>query len=243
MKLAFGKLKRFFAKSKQVDSFDVFIFDHIGRYPKDKSLYMSAFTHKSLSAEPKENFQRLEFLGDSILGAVITHWLFEQRPNYSEGKLTILKAKLASRKHLNTLGKQFALTDFIRSTTQAQLSNSILGDVLEAFIGAIYLDFGWAFTKQFLHNKVLQPIDLSQLETQVISYKNELLEAVDKNKWNAAFVLIEEHDDGAQKEYEMGFSKNGIILKKTRSYSKKIAIEQLSEQVLKSGILQSETNT
>ena len=154
----------------------------IGFKIKNKSLYIKAFTHRSMNIKDDEgnalNYERLEFVGDAMLGAVIAYFLFNEAPQGDEGYLTKMRSKIVSREHLNELGKELNLIKFVESKIpKANFGNNIHGNLFEALVGAIFLDRGYKDCEKFVYDKVIIPhVDIEKLEGRVISYKSLLIE-------------------------------------------------------------------
>jgi len=126
--------------------------------PRKINKYKKAFTHRSIQITDKKgipiNYERLEFLGDSILGSVIAAYLYKKVPEGSEGYLTKMRSKIVSRKHLNELGKDLNLIRFVKSNIdQAKAGDNIHGNIFEALIGAIFLDKGYKACQNFIKKK------------------------------------------------------------------------------------------
>ena len=128
----------------------------IGLRFKNKELLAQAMTHKSHahSHGKKDDNERLEFLGDSVLNLVIADWLFYKYPNYDEGSLTRLKASIVSRKALQARAKKLKLRNFVFIEKNECISDTILGDTLESLIGAIYRDQGIEKVRKFILSKI-----------------------------------------------------------------------------------------
>jgi len=162
----------------------------IGFRPKNIKIYKEAFTHRSTNITDKNgnpiSYERLEFLGDSIIGSIIASYLFQKIPNQNEGYLTKMKSKIVNRKNLNRIGKNFKFSAFIiKKNKQRRFNERIYGDTLEALIGAIYLDKGYVGCEKFIHKKLIEPyVDISKLEKEIISYKSFLIEWCQKYKKN-----------------------------------------------------------
>ncbi|WP_288955479.1 ribonuclease III domain-containing protein, partial [uncultured Polaribacter sp.] len=145
--------------------------------PRSLNKYKKAFTHRSLQIVDKKgipiNYERLEFLGDSILGSVIAAYLYRKVPTGSEGYLTQMRSKIVSREHLNELGKDLDLIRFVKSNIdQANVGDNIHGNIFEALIGAIYLDKGYNKCQKFIYENVIIPyVDIEKLEGKITSYK------------------------------------------------------------------------
>jgi len=188
-------LKKWNSRPKQGGNFLFQIENLTGYKPQNKDLYELAFTHSSAAKENskglKMNNERLEFLGDAILGAVITDYLYRSYPLKEEGELTSLRSKIVSRKHLNELGANMNLESLLHYTpTRGTRAKSLNGDAFEALIGALYIDHGYAACQRFLEKKVLQPLDLEKLALRLTSYKSSLLEWGQKEKKSVQFKLV-----------------------------------------------------
>lgn len=162
---------------------------------KNLGLYQLAFTHSSAASENshgiKKSNERLEFLGDAILGAVITDYLYRIYPNKEEGDLTSLRSKVVSRKHLNELGESLQLADLLNyQASRGTKAKSLNGDAFEALIGALYLDHGYAACQKFLEHKILRKLDLENLAFRYTSHKSTMLEWGQKEKRTVYFKLI-----------------------------------------------------
>lgn len=199
-------------------------------------IYKQAFTHSSLKIKDDKghfvSYERLEFLGDSILGAIISTYLFENAPQEDEGYLTKMRSKIVSRKNLNLLGERFQLTDLILSNIPTEnLGKNINGNLFEALIGALYVDKGFKACEAFIYKKVIQEdIDLAKLEKRVMSYKSLMIEWCQKNKFTFEFVV--EHDSGIdeEKHFAVKLIINNEVSGKARETSKKRAEEKASQR-------------
>jgi len=159
----------------------------LGFNPGKPDLYEIAFRHSSASIKGplgRINNQRLEFLGDAILGAVVSDHIYRAMPSKNEGYLTQMRSKIVSRKSLNDLGHKLDLSRYIETNSKKpRPGEAIFGDALEALIGAIYIDKGYEYAQQFIMEKLIKNyIDLDELDQLTISYKSKLLEWSQKNK-------------------------------------------------------------
>lgn len=130
----------------------------LGFRPKNLNLYKKAFIHRSVKVLDEKgipvNYERMEFLGDAMLGAVIAAFLFKLFPRRDEGYLTQIRSKIVSRAHLNNLGKTLNLIRFVKSTVSAnRMGSNIHGNIFEALVGAIYLDRGYGYCERFIEKK------------------------------------------------------------------------------------------
>lgn len=157
-------------------------------------IFKEAFSLKSSSKSSNhKNYERLEFLGDSVLGAIISCHLFQIYPNENEGFLTQMKSKIVNRKNLNKLGDDLRLSSLLQAdVNQTILSENISGNLLEALIGAIYLDIDYEFCKKIVLERILTPANINRLENKIISYKGLLLEWSQKKKIPIRYETCEE---------------------------------------------------
>lgn len=205
--------------------------------PKSLSKYQKAFTHRSVQMFDDKgnpvNYERLEFLGDSILGAVIASYLYKKVPTGSEGYLTQMRSKIVSREHLNELGKDLNLIRFIKSNIdEANVGDNIHGNIFEALIGAIYLDRGYNFSQKFIYENVILPyVDIEKLEGKITSYKGLIIEWCQKQKKKYKFDAYEDSGNEPIKHFSVKVSIDGEHIAKGRATSKKKAEEQASKRV------------
>jgi len=208
----------------------------LGFSPKHLSYYQRAFTHRSLQKKDEFgndlNFERLEFLGDAILGSVVAAYLYNELPQADEGYLTQMRAKLVSRQYLNQLGKDFDLLQVVETDGHAnQLGDNIYGNLFEALIGAIYKDKGYKCCIRFIHRKVIEThVDIHQLEGKIISYKSYMIEWCQKSKKTFKFQTYEDSGNEATKYFAVKFLIDEKVMAKARSTSKKKAEEKASKR-------------
>ena len=192
------RIKLFSSPRKE---FYLFLRDVIGFYPENLKLYDLAFIHKSASAFDSQgnivNNERLEYLGDAILGAIIADFLYKRFPNEDEGFLTKTRSKLVNRPFLTKLTYDMGLNLYIDTNTIKSIDKShIYGDALEALIGAIYLDKGFLKSKFFVTKRILsQFVNLSEIESNDNNFKSQLIEWSQKNKKEIKFETSEEWSD------------------------------------------------
>ena len=216
----------FFAKIEQI----------LGFKPMNLFHYRRAFTHRSMNTIDEHgnplNYERLEFLGDAMLGSVIAAHLFNKVPTGDEGYLTKMRSKIVSREHLNELGKDLNLIQFLESKVSLHnFGENIHGNLFEAFVGAIYLDRGFTFCEKFIHKKVIKPyVDIDKLEGKVISYKSLLIEWCQKEKKTFHYDIYDDQDAGNLKYFGVKLSIDGKIVAKARATSKKKAEEIASKR-------------
>ncbi|MEA2043243.1 MAG: ribonuclease III [Bacteroidota bacterium] len=159
----------------------------LGFKPKDISLYILALTHKSVQVSPVSdsygNNERLEFLGDAVLDAVVSELLYNRFPSADEGFMTKMRVRVVNGKHLARMAKDIGLNKLLIANAGKNPSFRIYEDALEAFIGAIQIDRGYKFVKKFIYQKLfVQYIDLNELKHKNENYKSRLIEWSQKKK-------------------------------------------------------------
>lgn len=208
----------------------------VGFKPDNLEIYQRAFTHSSVNKMDSNgniiSYERLEFLGDAILGSVIATYLYKEVPNQNEGYLTKMRAKIVSRENLNNLGKQLGLIGLIESKiSKNNIGDNIHGNLFEALIGAIYLDKGYTACERFINTKLVQPyVDIERLEGKVISYKSLLIEWCQKHKKNFKILVQEEESADVQKYFAARLFIDDKQIAKARATSKKKSEEIASKR-------------
>ena len=199
MNHSFFKILRFFFHPKK-ESY-VALKRIVGFYPNDISLYEEALLHKSSANEHRQgmnrNNERLEFLGDAILDAVVADIVFKKFENQDEGFLTNTRSKIVKRETLDRISGNLGLNRLVISSryTHAQ-KNHILGNALEAFIGAVYLDQGYLKTYRFIEKKIVAAyINIDALATKEVNFKSKILEWCQKFRVQLDFQLMENFMD------------------------------------------------
>ena len=165
----------------------------IGQNVKNLDYYQEAFSLKIPNKTTgAKNYERLEFLGDAVLGSIISCYLYKNYPVANEGFLTQMKSKIVNRKNLNSLGEKLKLRDFIQNGGNGNLGENISGNLFEAFIGAIYLDFNYNICKEIVLDKIFSEKEIEKLENKIVSYKGLLLEWSQKKKVSIKYDTTEE---------------------------------------------------
>jgi len=157
---------------------------------EDLELFREAFTLKP--GIKNHNYQRLEFLGDAVLGSIVSGYIFDNYPEADEGFLTKMKSKIVNRKSLNALGKKLQLTQYLLDAkNDANLSENIDGNLVEAIIGAVYEDVDYDACRDFVLRLLFQDQDIEAFEAKIISYKGLLIEWAQKEKKDLRFKTDE----------------------------------------------------
>jgi ribonuclease-3 len=222
--------------SEQDEEFVIEMKNILGYRPKKVEFYKEAFTHSSLKELNKKgfpmNYERLEFLGDAVLGSVIANYLFKKIPKGDEGYLTQMRSKIVSREHLNELGKDLDLIKFLRSSIpSSNFGENIHGNLFEALIGAIHSDRGYSFTEKFIYRFMIEPyVDIERLEGKITSYKSVLIEWSQKNKKKLHYNVYEDTGNDELKHFSVKLFIDKEMTSKGRATSKKKAEEIASKR-------------
>lgn len=175
-----------------------------GLKPVNIDLYKIALIHKSASTivsnGKRINNERLEYLGDAVLDAIIADHLFSKFPNHNEGFLTKMRSRIVSRFSLNNIALAIGLDKLVVTQTSNPLAQKhIFGDALEAFVGAIYLDKGFKFTSSWVNRVILaKQINLAELQATETDYKSRIIELAQKFKYSISFESLEKETQKGQ---------------------------------------------
>lgn len=209
-----------------------------GYTPGNIYLYILAFRHKSAAVEVNPSVrisnERLEYLGDAILSAVVADYLFKMFPFKDEGFLTEMRSKIVSRTQLNKLSQRLGMDQFIESHQDSAGHNkSMTGDAFEAFIGALYLDKGYNFTRKIIIERIIaHHFDLEELETTEVNFKSKLLEWSQKERVTVDFMVIAENGSGYKKQYHVEVQVDGQGVSKAIDFSIKGAEQMAAEKAI-----------
>ena len=211
----------------------------LGFYPRDIRIYEQALLHKSSSIKSDQgrllNNERLEFLGDAILDAVVGDIVYQKFDGKREGFLTNTRSKIVSRESLNHVAEQIGLAKLIKFSTRHSAHNSYMGgNAFEALVGAIYLDRGYAYCKYFMEHRIIgQYIDLNRVSRKEVNFKSKLIEWSQKNKVELIFELISQAvDEFNSPTFETEVVIEGIRTCKGKGYSKKESQQEAAHGVL-----------
>lgn len=211
----------------------------LGFVPGNVTLYKMAFRHRSaakiLKNGSRSSNERLEFLGDAVLGSVIAELLFKHYPYKEEGFLTEMRSKIVNRANLNQLAKKIGFDKLIqfdqRSVSIQTKHNSMLGDAFEAIVGAIYMDKGYNFTKEFLLRRIVKPhIDIHTLELTETNFKSKLIEWCQRHGKDVLFELAENGEGESTKLFTISAMVEGEKVGTGRDYNKKNAEKLAAEK-------------
>jgi ribonuclease-3 len=198
----------------------------LGFMPGRISLYISAFSHRSVKEKATDNNERLEYLGDAILGGIIADYLFRKYPYKGEGFLTEMRSKMVNRQTLNEIAIKMGLkkiTSYNKSDNSLK-SSQIFGNALEALVGAVYIDKGYPKTKDWVLKKMIVPHlfaeDLEQLD---INQKNKLYSWANKSGKNLEFETIDEKMENGRRLFTVGAVVDGQVIAEGKAFNKKDA--------------------
>ena len=238
----FDRIKLPFRKDKELY---VSLYRIIGFYPHNIELYKTALLHKSIARRNEKgkpvNNERLEFLGDAILDAVVGYIVFKHFPGKREGFLTNTRSKLVQRETLGRLAQEMGINELILSNSRGQSHNSYMGgNAFEALVGAIYLDRGYDACMRFMQNRILkQMINIDKVAYKEVNFKSKLLEWTQKNRVRMEFRLLNQEKDKQGSPtfcYQVviegieGCKGNGYSKKESQQMASKLTLEQLRKK-------------
>lgn len=229
-----GKLRLLFSKDRK---FAASLKNLLGFYPGNISVYHLAFRHRSTASEHpsgvKLSNERLEYLGDAVLGAIIAELLFKKFPFKEEGFLTEMRSRIVNRENLNRLALKLGINHFMTgSIDPSAKSRSVYGDAFEALIGAVYIDKGYNVTKKLVLNRIVRHhIDLEEIENQDGNFKSKLINWGQRERKVVEFELLEEVENGGKRLLRVKVSVDGVEMARGEDFSKKRAEQIAAEKV------------
>lgn len=211
----------------------------LGFYPRNIEIYQQALLHKSSSIKAGKgrllNNERLEFLGDAILDAIVADIVYKKFEGKREGFLTNTRSKIVQRETLNRVAVQIGLDKLIKYTTRQSSHNSYMcGNAFEALIGAIYLDRGYRACKKFMEERIInQYLNLEKISRKEVNFKSKLIEWSQKNKFCVEFNLIGQSLDSDQNPiFETQITVENIPAGTGKGYSKKESQQEAAHATL-----------
>lgn len=215
------------------------LFETFSIEPNNENYYKMAFTHGSYATVHgiKYDYERLEFLGDSILNMLVSEYLYKKYPNYGEGKLTKLRANYVCQAALIEYSQELGLKDFLKvSVEEMKLTDnevlSITSDIFESFLGALFLDQGFAFTKRFIAKIIFRHIDDEKVYFH--DYKSKIKEYCDSREIEVNYVLIEEEGVPHDKTFIMAIYLDGEEMGYGKGRNKKEAEQSAAREAMRS---------
>jgi len=208
----------------------------LGFVPTRVRFYRLAFSHKSSQNERTPSFQsneRLEYLGDAVLGTIVAEYLFKKYPDGNEGFLTKMRSKIVKRKTLNRIGDKMELDAVLQEFNQTRLSRSMLGNAMEALVGAIYMDRGYAFTHRYVVRHILRKyLDIHELEHYDDNFKSQLLEWCQKNNKTITYKLVSRYKFEKRDRFKVAVYVNNERIAIADDFNKKSAEQAASEKAM-----------
>jgi len=209
-----------------------------GNFPVNMRPYRIAIQHTSVAKAVnkgfKESNERLEYLGDAVLGMVVAEYLFKKYPFKDEGFLTELRSRIVSRDSLNNVARKIGIPDIVRYDKRRKTPNShksLFGNTLEALIGAIYVDKGYISAKRFVIKKLLKPhYDIEEIISTTKNYKSKLIEWCQKQNKSAVFNHVKTLDKGYYKEFVIELSLDEKPISQGHGLSKKKAEQDAARE-------------
>jgi ribonuclease-3 len=205
----------------------------LGTFPGNVHYYRCAFTHRSAAGSKKTGHnERLEYLGDAMLGAIVADYLYEKYPSHEEGYLTKMRSKLVNRITLLNVGKKMNLNRFLVSQINVGSEGKfILSNMVEALVGAVYLDLGYVYTKHFVIDILLKDLLNSDIESLEYDFKSKILEWGQKRKQDISFVSQQDIDNESNPVFFSDILIDGIIAGSGTGYTKKESEQNAAKDV------------
>ena len=202
-------------------------------------LFKLAFFHKSMNnASAKTiksyNNERLEYLGDSVLSTIVAEYLYKKYPGRNEGFLTKMRSKIVKRKTLNKVAENMGIDIILTKYTQGKMSYSMLGNAFEAMVGALYIEYGYDKTRNYVISKILMKyLDMHELESSDDNYKSQLLEWGQKESKLIAYKLVSKYKQDKRDRFRISVFLDGNHVATAEDFNKKSAEQMASKQALK----------
>ena len=211
----------------------------LGFVPDNLRLFKLAFFHKSMNnlSEKKVrmyNNERLEYLGDAVLSTIVAEYLYKKYPGKDEGFLTKMRSKIVKRKTLNKVAERMGIDTVLSKYSSGRMSYSMLGNAFEAMVGALYIEYGYEKTRNYLISKVLMRyLDIHELETNDDNYKSRLLEWGQKEGHMISYRLMSKYKIDKRDRFKIAVYMDGKELSIAEDYNKKAAEQTASSLALK----------
>lgn len=208
-----------------------------GFIPNDLTLFKLAFAHKSSSNEKDyaiQNNERLEYLGDAVLGTIVAEYLFRKYPNANEGFLTKMRSKIVKRSSLNEIADSMGLEIILSEYNSTKLSKAMLGNALEALVGAVYIETGYNYTYKYVVRRIMRKyLNIHELESYDDNYKSQLLEWCQKNGKEVNYKVLSKYKHDKRDKFKIGVFIDGEQISSADDYNKKAAEQTASELTIK----------
>ncbi len=180
------------------------------------------------------NNERLEYLGDSVLSTIVAEYLYKKYPGRNEGFLTKMRSKIVKRKTLNKVAESMGIDIILTKYTQGKMSYSMLGNAFEAMVGALYIEYGYEKTRNYVISKILMKyLDMHELESSDDNYKSQLLEWGQKESKLIAYKLVSKYKQDKRDRFRISVFLDGNHVSTAEDFNKKSAEQMASKQALK----------
>ena len=222
-------------KKSTTKTFEESVKNTLGITPTKMAIYYTALSHRSVKDTPEENNERLEYLGDAVLSAIVADYLFKRYPYRGEGFLTEMRSKMVNRQQLNDIAVKMGLKKIaLFNKFDNSLRNSqIFGNTLEAIVGAIYLDKGYRKTHQWVLKQIVIPhMFVDDLELIDINLKNKLIGWASKNGKVLTFDLVEEKLESGRRIFIINTVIDGEIITQGKGFNKKDASQVAAQTAI-----------
>ena len=222
-------------KKSTTKTFEQSVKNTLGITPTKMAIYYTALSHRSVKDTPEENNERLEYLGDAVLSAIVADYLFKRYPYRGEGFLTEMRSKMVNRQQLNDIAVKMGLKKItLFNKFDNSLRNSqIFGNTLEAIVGAIYLDKGYRKTHQWVLKQIVIPhMFVDDLELIDINLKNKLIGWASKNGKVLTFDLVEEKLESGRRIFIINTVIDGEIITQGKGFNKKDASQVAAQAAI-----------
>lgn len=208
----------------------------LGFTPAHLALFKLAFYHKSTFTTRDyavANNERLEFLGDAVLSTIVGEYLFKKYPNSDEGFLTKMRSKIVKRQSLDDIADKMGLDLFLADYNSTRLSKSMLGNALEALVGAVYIELGYEDTKRYVIRRVLRRyLDIHELESYDDNFKSQLLEWCQKSGRQIEYRVVAKYKSEKRDKFKVAVYVDGRKLGTADDFNKKSAEQLASERAM-----------
>ena len=214
----------------------------LGFVPDNMRLFKLAFFHKSMNNSEANstsiksyNNERLEYLGDAVLSTIVAEYLYKKYPGKNEGFLTKMRSKIVKRKTLNKIAERMGIDMILTKYSQGKMSYSMLGNAFEAMVGALYIEYGYEKTRNYIISKILMKyLDIHDLENNDDNYKSQLLEWGQKDGKMVSYKLINKYKMDKRDRFRIGVYVDGKEVSIAEDFNKKSAEQMASAHALKS---------
>lgn len=211
----------------------------LGFTPAYLHLFKLAFQHKSSNHDSStqayggQNNERLEYLGDAVLGTIVAEYLYKKYPTEDEGFLTKMRSKIVKRKSLNEIGFNMGLDEILSTYNNTRIAKSMLGNAVEALVGAVYVEQGYKRTTRFIVRRMLRNyVDVEHLESYDDNYKSQLLEHCQKNGQKVDYAVVKRFKQDKRDRFKVAVMVNGRKMAVGEDFNKKSAEQIASRRAL-----------